>query len=167
MPFTLAAFGRRSAPTWTGTGRTALSSRETGGVVSEQGSNIFADAVARLERASELVRLDPEVLEKLRCPKAVLQVWIPVRMDDGSLRIFEGYRVRHDDTRGPAKGGVRYHPQVSLDEVKALALWMTCKCAVVGIPFGGGKGGIVVNPKELSRLELERLTRGYVEASSA
>ncbi len=84
-------------------------------------------------------------------------------MDDGSLSIFEGYRVRHDDTRGPAKGGIRYHPAVDLSEIKALALWMTCKCAVVGIPFGGAKGGVTVNPKELSRLELERLSRGYIQ----
>ncbi len=84
-------------------------------------------------------------------------------MDDGSLRIFEGYRVRHDDTRGPAKGGIRYHPAVDLSEVKALALWMTCKCAVVGIPFGGAKGGVAVDPKELSRLELERLSRGFMQ----
>ena len=83
-------------------------------------------------------------------------------MDDGSLRIFAGYRVRHDDTRGPTKGGIRYHPDVNLHEVKALAFWMTCKCAVVGIPYGGAKGGVVVNPKELSRLELERLSRGFI-----
>jgi glutamate dehydrogenase (NADP+) len=83
-------------------------------------------------------------------------------MDDGSLSIFEGYRVRHDDTRGPTKGGIRYHPGVSLDEVKALAFWMTCKCAVVGLPYGGAKGGVTVNPKELSHLELERLSRGFI-----
>jgi glutamate dehydrogenase (NADP+) len=84
-------------------------------------------------------------------------------MDDGSLRVFTGYRVRHDDTRGPTKGGIRYHPDVDLAEVKALAFWMTFKCAVVGLPCGGGKGGVVVNAKELSRLELERLTRGFIE----
>ena len=83
-------------------------------------------------------------------------------MDDGSLRVFEGYRVRHDDSRGPGKGGIRFHPDVNLHEVKALAFWMTCKCAVVGIPYGGAKGGVVVNPKELSRLELERLSRGFI-----
>jgi len=84
-------------------------------------------------------------------------------MDDGSLKVFTGYRVRHDDTRGPTKGGIRYHPNVSLDEVKALAFWMTFKCAVVGVPFGGAKGGIIVDPKSLSRLEVERLSRAYVE----
>ncbi len=83
-------------------------------------------------------------------------------MDDGSLKIFPGYRVRYDDTRGPTKGGIRYHPYVSMDEIKALAFWMTFKCAVVNIPFGGGKGGITVDPKKLSRLELERLSRGYI-----
>ncbi len=124
--------------------------------------SIFADATKRLDTAFEHTDIDAEALERLKYPKAVLQVSIPVRMDDGSLRIFEGYRVRHDDTRGPTKGGIRYHPNVDLDEVKALAFWMTCKCAVVGIPYGGGKGGIIVNPKELSRLELERLSRGFV-----
>jgi len=84
-------------------------------------------------------------------------------MDDGSLKVFTGYRVRHDDTRGPTKGGIRYHPKVDIGEVKALAFWMTCKCAVVGIPYGGAKGGVIVNPKELSRLELERLSRGFIQ----
>ncbi len=124
--------------------------------------SIFADAIKRLDNAFDHAAIDAEALERLKHPKAILQVSIPVRMDDGSLRIFEGYRVRHDDTRGPTKGGIRYHPDVDLDEVKALALWMTCKCAVVGIPYGGGKGGVIVNPKELSRLELERLSRGFV-----
>ena len=123
---------------------------------------VFADAIRRLDRAFEYARIDEEALLKLKHPKAILQVSIPLRMDDGSLEIFEGYRVRHDDTRGPTKGGIRYHPAVSLDEVKALAFWMTCKCAVVGIPYGGAKGGITVNPKRLSRLELERLSRGFI-----
>ena len=99
-------------------------------------------------------------------PKAVLQVSIPVRMDDGSLRVFKGYRVRHNNHRGPTKGGIRYHPNVSLDEVKALAFWMTCKCAVVGIPYGGAKGGIIVDPRELSHMELERLSRGFIEEAA-
>lgn len=125
-------------------------------------NGIFADAIRRLDRAARFAGLDHEALLRLRYPKAIIEVSIPVRMDDGSLRIFTGYRVRHDDTRGPAKGGIRFHPDVSLDEVKALALWMTCKCAAVGIPFGGAKGGVTVNPKELSRLELERLSRGFI-----
>ena len=125
-------------------------------------NGIFEDAISRLDRAAEFTKIDKEAIEQLRHPKAVLQVSIPVRMDDGSLRIFQGFRVRHDDTRGPTKGGIRFHPGVSLDEVKALAFWMTCKCAVVGIPFGGGKGGVIVDPKQLSRMELERLSRGFI-----
>lgn len=124
---------------------------------------IFNDAIKRLDRAAEFAEIDSEALEKLRYPKAVLQVSIPVRMDDGRLRVFQGYRVRHDDTRGPTKGGIRFHPNVHLGEVEALAFWMTCKCAVAGIPFGGGKGGIIVDPKELSRMELERLSRSFIE----
>ena len=125
-------------------------------------SDIFQDAVERLEGALRLDIIDTEAVERLRHPKQVLEVSIPVRMDDGSLRVFTGFRVRYDDTRGPAKGGIRYHPDVTVSEVKALAFWMTLKCAVVGIPFGGGKGGVVVNPKELSRLELERLSRAFI-----
>lgn len=124
--------------------------------------NLFSDAIKRLDRAFQYAQIDEEALEKLKHPKAVLQVSIPVRMDDGSLRVFEGIRVRHDDTRGPTKGGIRYHPDVTVDEIKALAFWMTSKCAVVGIPYGGAKGGIIVHPKQLSRLELERLSRGFI-----
>ncbi|MCK4602415.1 MAG: Glu/Leu/Phe/Val dehydrogenase, partial [Phycisphaerae bacterium] len=130
------------------------------------GDGIFADAIKRLDQAAKYANIDPEAIEKLRHPKATLEVSIPVRMDDGSLKVFTGYRVRHDDTRGPTKGGIRYHPSVTLSEIKALAFWMTCKTAVVGIPFGGAKGGITVNPKELSRLELERLSRSFVEQIS-
>jgi glutamate dehydrogenase (NADP+) len=95
-------------------------------------------------------------------PKEILEVAVPVRMDDGSLEIFKGFRVHYNDVLGPTKGGIRYHPDVSLDEVKSLAFWMTFKCAVVGIPFGGAKGGIIVDPKKLSKKELERLSRGYI-----
>lgn len=126
-------------------------------------SSIFEDALRRLDNASAHADIDAESIERLRHLKAVMEVSIPVRMDNGSLRVFKGFRVRHDDTRGPTKGGIRYHPQVDPDEVKALAFWMTCKCAVVGIPYGGGKGGIIVNPKELSRMELERLSRGFIQ----
>lgn len=131
--------------------------------MSAQNDSIFDDAIKRLDSAFQHADIDEEALEKLKHPKAILQVSIPVRMDDGSLRVFEGYRVRHDDTRGPGKGGIRFHPDVDLSEVKALAFWMTCKCAVVGIPYGGAKGGVIVNPKELSRLELERLSRGFIQ----
>ncbi|MCT7973766.1 Glu/Leu/Phe/Val family dehydrogenase [Laspinema olomoucense] len=126
--------------------------------------SLFADASKRLERAMKYVSISEDALEYLKYPKASLNVSIPVRMDNGSLRIFQGYRVRYDDTRGPGKGGVRYHPNVSMDEVKSLAFWMTFKCAVLDLPFGGAKGGVTVNPKELSKLELERLTRGYIDA---
>jgi glutamate dehydrogenase (NADP+) len=131
--------------------------------MSTQDTDIFEDAVRRLDRAFQYAEIDQEAVERLKHPKQILQVSIPVRMDDGSLRVFTGFRVRHDDTRGPTKGGIRYHPDVNLAEVKALAFWMTFKCAVAGLPFGGGKGGVIVNPKELSRMELERLTRGFVE----
>jgi glutamate dehydrogenase (NADP+) len=124
---------------------------------------IYTQALSRLDKAAAYAKIDREAVEKLKHPKACLEVSIPVRMDNGSLRIFTGYRVHHNDTRGPTKGGIRYHPDVSLDEVKSLAFWMTIKCAVVGIPFGGGKGGIIVDPKELSRMELERLSRGYIQ----
>ncbi len=129
----------------------------------DSNDTIFEDAIRRLDQAFQYAGIDAEALEKLKHPKAILQVSIPVRMDDGSLRIFDAYRVQHDSTRGPTKGGIRYHPDVDLGEVKALAFWMTCKTAVVGIPYGGAKGGVVVNPKELSRLELERLSRGFIQ----
>jgi glutamate dehydrogenase (NADP+) len=125
---------------------------------------LLADAELRLQQALKYVKLSDDAIESLKYPKASLTVSIPVRMDDGSLKVFQGYRVRYDDSRGPGKGGVRYHPNVTLDEVQSLAFWMTFKCAVLNIPFGGAKGGITVNPKELSRLELERLSRGYIDA---
>jgi len=129
-------------------------------------NSTFEQALTRLDRAFEHSTIDSEALERLKHPKAALEVSIPVRMDDGTLRIFTGYRVHHDNTRGPTKGGIRFHPEVSLDEVKALALWMTFKCAVVGIPYGGAKGGVTVDPKKLSRLELERLSRTFIEQIS-
>jgi glutamate dehydrogenase (NAD(P)+) len=118
-------------------------------------------ALAQLDEAAELMGLAPGVHEILRAPKRALIVSVPFRMDDGSTRVCQGYRVQHNVTRGPAKGGIRYHPDVDLDEVKALAMWMTWKCAVVGIPFGGAKGGVAVDTKQLSRSELERMTRRY------
>lgn len=125
-------------------------------------NSLFEDALRQIESAGGHARIELEALERLRRPRFIAFATIPVRMDDGSMRFFDGYRVRYDDTRGPAKGGIRFHPDVSLDELKALALWMTCKCAVVGIPFGGGKGGVTVDPKSLSRAELQRLSRGYI-----
>lgn len=126
--------------------------------------SLFSDASKRLETAMKYASISEDAVERLKYPKSSLSVSIPVRMDDGSLRVFQGYRVRYDDTRGPGKGGVRYHPNVSLDEVQSLAFWMTFKCAVLNLPFGGAKGGITLDPKELSKLELERLTRGYIDA---
>lgn len=126
--------------------------------------SLLADAGQRLQDALKYTTISEDALESLKYPKASLSVSIPVRMDDGSLRVFPGYRVRYDDTRGPGKGGVRYHPNVNLDEVQSLAFWMTFKCAALDLPFGGAKGGITVNPKTLSRMELERLSRGYVDA---
>jgi glutamate dehydrogenase (NAD(P)+) len=111
--------------------------------------------------AADKLNLDEGMKQILSQPKRELTVHFPVRMDDGSYRVFTGYRVQHSLTRGPAKGGIRYHQDVTLDEVKALAMWMTWKCATVGIPYGGAKGGVIVNPKELSLAEVERLTRRF------
>lgn len=123
--------------------------------------NPFHSALKQLEIAADLLKLDPDVHQLLKEPKRVVTVAVPVRMDSGEVRTFMGYRVQHNDARGPFKGGIRYHPEVSLDEVKALAFWMTWKCGVVDIPFGGAKGGVVCNPKEMSLAEKERLTRRY------
>jgi len=123
--------------------------------------NAWKIAQKQLDEVAEIMNLDPNIHVRLREPHRALIVSIPVRMDNGSTKVFEGYRVQHSLIRGPAKGGIRFHPQVTLDEVKALAMWMTWKCAVVGIPYGGAKGGVVCNPKEMSLLELERLARRY------
>lgn len=125
--------------------------------------NIFTDALARLDVAFQYAEIDPEAIKRLKYPKAIVQMSLPLRKDDGSLAIYSSYRVHHDNTRGPTKGGIRFHPLVTLEEIKALSFWMTIKCAVIGIPFGGAKGGIVVDPKQLSKLELERLSRTYLE----
>ncbi len=127
-------------------------------------SSLLSDASKRLEQALKHVEISEDAIARLQHPKSSLSVSIPVRMDDGRLKVFAGYRVRYDDTRGAGKGGVRYHPDVSLDEVQSLAFWMTFKCALLDLPFGGAKGGITVNPKELSKAELERLSRGYIDA---
>ncbi len=126
--------------------------------------SLLDDATLRLGEALRHAPVSGDTLERLRFPKSTLKVSIPVRMDDGSLRTFSGYRVRYDDSRGPTKGGIRYHPNVNVDEVSTLAFWMTIKCAVLDLPFGGAKGGITIDPKQLSKLELERLSRGYIDA---
>jgi glutamate dehydrogenase (NAD(P)+) len=118
-------------------------------------------ALSQLDEAAALMNLDPAVHEILRTPKRSLTVAVPIKLDDGGVKVFVGHRVHHNTSRGPSKGGIRFHPGVTLDEVKALAMWMTWKCAIMGIPYGGAKGGVVVDPKELSRAELERLSRRY------
>lgn len=129
-------------------------------------SNPFLIVQQEIKAACDKLGLEESVFEVLREPERVLVVSIPVKMDDGTTKTFTGYRAHHNTVMGPAKGGFRYHPNVSFDEVKALSAWMTFKCAVVGIPYGGGKGGVICNAGELSRSELERLTRGYVRAIS-
>jgi glutamate dehydrogenase (NAD(P)+) len=124
-------------------------------------TNPWHVAQRQFDLAAERLRLDPGLRAVLREPRRELTVHFPVKMDDGSVQVFTGYRVQHNLGRGPAKGGIRYHQDVGLDEVKALAMWMTWKCAVVGIPYGGGKGGVVVDPKKLSKRELEGLTRRF------
>jgi len=119
-------------------------------------------ALKHLDEVAEKINLDPNIHNILKKPKRILTVSIPIRMDDGRIEVFTGFRVQHNITRGPAKGGIRYHPQVTLDEIKALAMLMTWKCAVVGIPYGGAKGGIICDPKRLSSGEIERLTRRYI-----
>ena len=126
--------------------------------------SLFEASSQRLSDALRVVTVSADTMERLSHPKSVLKVSIPVRMDDGSLRTFRGYRVRYDDSRGPTKGGIRFHPNVDVDEVQTLAFWMTFKCAALDLPYGGGKGGVTVDPKELSLLEVERLARGYVAA---
>jgi glutamate dehydrogenase (NAD(P)+) len=127
----------------------------------EMDNHTFRLAVAQFDRAAELMQLDPNLRQRLKLPDRSLVVSVPVRMDDGRVEIFTGYRVVHDSSRGPSKGGIRYHLGVNLGEVAALAMWMTWKCALAGLPYGGAKGGVQVDPKALSRGELQRLTRRY------
>lgn len=126
--------------------------------------NIYQDALDKLREAAKLGKIPSLVLELLEKPNKEINVFFPVKLDSGKTEIFKGYRVQHNNWRGPYKGGIRYHPMVNLDEIRALALWMTIKCAVVDIPFGGAKGGVEVDPKKLSRSELESLTRAYIRA---
>lgn len=127
----------------------------------------YEQAIGRLEEAAGHSHASAETIERLKHPKQTLEVSVAVRMDDGSERIFTGYRCRHDDTRGPAKGGIRFHRGVDRDEVRALAFWMTFKCAVVDLPYGGAKGGVAVDTRGLSGAELERLSRAYIRAVAA
>ncbi|PIQ26828.1 glutamate dehydrogenase [bacterium (Candidatus Blackallbacteria) CG17_big_fil_post_rev_8_21_14_2_50_48_46] len=133
---------------------------------SEEQGRLFRDARRRLNKAIQFFPISPDVEEQLKYPKSSLAVSVVIRMDNGSRRAFKGFRVRYDDSRGPSKGGIRFHQNVTLDEVMALAFWMTFKCAVVGIPYGGAKGGVCVDTKELTKTELERLSRTYIEMIS-
>jgi glutamate dehydrogenase (NAD(P)+) len=126
--------------------------------------NPFEVALEQLDEAAKLINLDKGLRQILAHPNRVLTVSIPVRLDNNEIRVFTGFRSQHNDARGPYKGGIRYHPQVTIDEVKALSMWMTWKCAIADIPYGGGKGGIICNPKQMSDLELERMTRRYTYA---
>lgn len=125
---------------------------------------MLAHALRRLDEAARHIEIDAEVLEKLRHPKETLSTRLMIRMDNGSRRSFVAWRCRYDDTRGPTKGGIRFHPASTVDEVQTLAFWMTCKCAVMNLPYGGGKGAVQLDPRDLSRAELERLSRAYVQA---
>ena len=127
-------------------------------------ANPFIHALQQLDLAAAHLDVEPEILAKLRSPKRALHFSVPVTMDDGTIKNFEGYRVQYNDARGPFKGGIRFYPQADINEVKALAFWMTIKCAVVGLPFGGGKGGIKLDPRKMSTRELEAVTRAYVRA---
>jgi len=127
----------------------------------EHKKSAYQVALENFEAAADALELSQDVRAMIKYPERVLTVNLPVRMDNGEVHRFQGYRVQHSTVRGPAKGGIRYHPGVTLEEVQALAMWMTWKCAVVNIPFGGGKGGVTCNPKDLSTGELERLTRRY------
>jgi glutamate dehydrogenase len=132
----------------------------------EETLNPFHIAQRQIEQAAAIIHLSPEITDMLKRPKRVLSVCFPVRMDNGLVKIFEGYRSQHNDALGPTKGGIRFHPNVTLDEVKALSMWMTFKCGVVSLPYGGGKGGVICNPRTMSVGELERVSRGYMEAIS-
>jgi len=125
--------------------------------------NLFESTQAQLDEVANLLHLEPSIHAVLREPMRELKVSIPVKMDNGQTKVFNGFRVQHNNARGPFKGGIRFHPDETIDTIKALATLMTWKCAVVNAPFGGGKGGVICNPKEMSRSELERLSRGYID----
>lgn len=128
----------------------------------QEGYNPYVTAQTQFDNVADIIKLDQSVRELLRQPSREFHFTIPVKMDDGSTKIFNGYRIQHNDARGPAKGGIRFHPQETIDTIRALSMWMTWKCAVVDIPLGGGKGGIICDPRTMSKGEQERLCRGYV-----
>lgn len=159
---TIATVPAKPTPT---TPRATLAANGMG--AADQHPRLFQRVREQMDRAAESVGLAPEVRKILSSPTCEVSVNFPVRMDDGRIEMFSGYRVQHNNVLGPFKGGIRYHPDVSLDEVRALAAWMTIKCALVDIPFGGGKGGVQVDPATLSRREVERMTRRFVYALGA
>lgn len=130
----------------------------------EESLNSYEIVQRQIDNAANLLQLPKNIVEILKRPKRVLTVNYPVKLDDGSIEVFEGYRSQHNDALGPTKGGIRFHPDVTLDEVKALSMWMTFKCGVVGLPYGGGKGGVIADPRNYSEAEKERMSRGFMEA---
>ncbi|NLZ82309.1 MAG: Glu/Leu/Phe/Val dehydrogenase, partial [Clostridiales bacterium] len=128
--------------------------------------NPYVSAQTQFDNVADMIGLDQSIRDLLRQPNREFHVTIPVKMDDGTTKIFNGYRIQHNDARGPAKGGIRFHPQETVDTVRALSLWMTWKCAVVDIPLGGAKGGVICDPHNMSMAEQERLCRGYVRQLS-
>jgi glutamate dehydrogenase/leucine dehydrogenase len=129
--------------------------------------NLLDRALIRLEEAASHLQIDQDVIEKLKYPRETTKTRLLIRMDDGSRKSFLAWRCRYDDTRGPTKGGIRFHPDSSIEEVETLAFWMTFKCAVMNLPYGGGKGAVRVDPRTLSKSELERLSRAYMQAFAA
>lgn len=130
-------------------------------------TSLLDQALTRLDEAAGHLKLDPDVLEKLKYPRETTKIRLLIRMDDGSRKSFLAWRCRYDDTRGPTKGGIRFHPDATADEVETLAFWMTFKCAVMNLPYGGGKGAVQVDPRKLSKAELERVSRAYMQAFSS
>ncbi|GAI36845.1 unnamed protein product, partial [marine sediment metagenome] len=126
--------------------------------------NLFEVAQWQLDECAKILKLDPNVNAILRVPMRELHVSLPVRMDDGTIRVFRGFRVQYNDAKGPTKGGIRFHPNETIDTVRALAAWMTWKCALLDLPLGGAKGGVICNPKEMSQAELEGLSRAYIQS---
>lgn len=126
--------------------------------------NPYQNAVSQLKQVAEILNLEPKILDKLKAPKNLIKTDLKVKMDSGKTKTFKAFRSQHNNALGPFKGGIRFHPQVSEAEVKALSMWMTWKCSLVGVPFGGGKGGVICDPKKLSKTELERVSRAYIRA---
>ncbi|MGA7622256.1 MAG: Glu/Leu/Phe/Val dehydrogenase dimerization domain-containing protein, partial [Candidatus Acidiferrales bacterium] len=139
----------------------AVSAQPIPRIAPREDLNPYRISQIQFDIAAEYLKLDQGMRQILRAPKRVLEVSIPTKLDNGQIKVFNGFRVQHNVARGPAKGGIRYHPAVTLDEVKALAMWMTWKTATVNIPYGGAKGGVICDPKRMSKPELERMTRRF------